>query len=202
MLRLTREGAARLFGRPSIDGLAPGSQGGVLTATLDFVELPTDWAPNVIAILPGSDPKLKTQDVAVGTHNDHVGFTTPVDKDPIKAFNDIRNRLLLANSMNGLGPEMPTTFPVNMDSRSDHDDYAQQGISIACFSTGLHRDYHQWSDEPECIDSPHCAKMWPAPSGHPDPWFSASRSRPAGSCLGRRRWRYRPPASFAPSPWR
>jgi hypothetical protein len=75
-------------------------------------------------ILPGSDPKLKTQDVAVGTHNDHVGFTTPVDEDPIKAFNDIRNRLLLANSMNGLGPEMPTTIPVNMDSRRDHDDYA------------------------------------------------------------------------------
>ncbi len=148
-----------LFGRPSTDGLAPGFKGGVLTATLDFVELSADWAPNVIAILPGSDPKLKAQYVAVGARNDHVGFTTPVDKDSIKVFNDIRNRLLLANNRNGLGPEMPTTIPVNMDSRSDHDDYAQQGISIACFFTGLPRDYRQWSDEPECIDTPHYAKI-------------------------------------------
>ncbi len=115
-LRLTKSGAAKLFGRDNIDGLAPGSKGGLVTATLDFVELPTDWARNVIAILPGSDPKLKAQYVAIGAHNDHVGMTAPVDKDSIKAFNDIRNRLLLANNMNGLGPEVTSTIKVNMDS--------------------------------------------------------------------------------------
>jgi hypothetical protein len=61
------------------------------------VELPTDFARNVIGIIPGSDPKLKSQFVAIGAHNDHVGMTTPVDKDSLKAFNDARNKLLLAN---------------------------------------------------------------------------------------------------------
>ncbi|MBY0490924.1 MAG: M28 family peptidase [Gemmatimonadaceae bacterium] len=116
VLRVTKEGAAKLLGRTSIDGIAAGAKGGIVNATLDFVELPTDWARNVIAILPGSDPKLKAQYVAIGAHNDHVGMTTPVDKDSIKAFNDIRNRLLLGNNMNGLGPEMLSTIKVNMDS--------------------------------------------------------------------------------------
>lgn len=116
VLRVTKDGAARLLGRTSIDGIAAGAKGGIVNATLDFVELPTDWARNVIAILPGSDPKLKAQYVAIGAHNDHVGMTTPVDKDSLKAFNDIRNRLLLANNMNGLGPEMLSTIKVNMDS--------------------------------------------------------------------------------------
>jgi hypothetical protein len=115
-LRLTRNAAARLFGRSSIDGLAPGAKGGVVSANLDFVELPTDWARNVVAILPGSDPTLRHQYVAIGAHNDHVGFTTPVDKDSLKAFNDARNKLLLANNMNGLGPEMLAQIKVDMDS--------------------------------------------------------------------------------------
>jgi len=45
-------------------------------------------ARNVVAILPGSDPKLKSEYVAIGSHNDHVGFNTaPVDHDSIRAFN-------------------------------------------------------------------------------------------------------------------
>ena len=31
-------------------------------------------ARNVVAILPGSDPKLKGEYVALGAHNDHIGF--------------------------------------------------------------------------------------------------------------------------------
>lgn len=87
-----------------------------MNASLDFVELPTDWARNVIGIIPGSDPKLRSQFVAVGAHNDHVGFAAPVDKDSLKAFNDVRNRLLLANEMKPLGPEQIATIRVNMDS--------------------------------------------------------------------------------------
>jgi hypothetical protein len=45
---------------------------------------------NVVAILPGSDPKLKGQYVAIGAHNDHVGFNrTPVDHDSLRAFNAV-----------------------------------------------------------------------------------------------------------------
>ena len=114
--RLTRAGAAQLFKGQPIEALAPGARGGLVSSSLDFVELPTDWARNVIGIIPGSDPKLKAQYVAIGAHNDHVGVTTPIDKDSLKAFNDIRNRLLLANDMKPLGPDQISQIRVNMDS--------------------------------------------------------------------------------------
>src|SRR5262249_13577548 len=72
-IRVTRAAAAKLFGRP-VDGLQPGATGGTVTASLDYVELPSDWARNVVAIIPGSDPVLKNEYVAIGAHNDHVGM--------------------------------------------------------------------------------------------------------------------------------
>lgn len=116
-LHISRAAAAQMFTRRSIDGLAMGNTGGTVTASLDFVELPTDWARNVVAIIPGSDPVLRNQYVAIGAHNDHVGLTaSPVDKDSLKAFNDIRNRMLIANKMLALNPELLGTIRVNMDS--------------------------------------------------------------------------------------
>ncbi|MEP6589657.1 MAG: M20/M25/M40 family metallo-hydrolase [Gemmatimonadota bacterium] len=42
---------------------------------------------NVIAVMPGSDPKLKGEYVVIGAHNDHVGFNTrPVDHDSLKVW--------------------------------------------------------------------------------------------------------------------
>lgn len=115
-IRLTRSAAARLFGRTSIDGLTPGTMGGTVNASLEFVQLPSDYARNVIGVIPGSDPALRGQYVAIGSHNDHVGFAAPVDKDSLKAFNDQRIRLLLANDMRTLTPEQLATIRVNMDS--------------------------------------------------------------------------------------
>ncbi len=115
-LRLTRDAAARLFGVRSVESLALGSRGGTVTASLDYVELPSDYARNVVAIIPGSDPTLKGEYVAIGAHNDHVGITTPVDKDSIKAFNNERNKRLLANQMKALTPEQLGEIRVNMDS--------------------------------------------------------------------------------------
>ena len=70
----------------------------------------------MIGIIPGSDPVLKNQYVAIGAHNDHVGFTTPVDKDSLKAFNDMRIKWMLANNMANPTIEVTTQFKVNMDS--------------------------------------------------------------------------------------
>jgi Zn-dependent M28 family amino/carboxypeptidase len=47
----------------------------------------------------------------------------------------------------------------NIYARSDHYRYAQQGVPIAFFFTGLHGDYHQRTDEPEWIDYPHYARI-------------------------------------------
>lgn len=116
-IRLTRAAAAQLFGRRSVDGIPLGTTGGNVTASLDFIELPTDFARNVVGIIPGSDPVLKYQYVALGAHNDHVGFSnTPVDKDSVKAFNDARNRQLLANNMIQLDQAAIAAIRVNMDS--------------------------------------------------------------------------------------
>ena len=116
-IRLTRDAAARLFTRRSIDGLNPGNTGATVNASLDFIEEPTEWARNVVAMIPGSDPMLKNEYVAIGAHNDHIGMTAAaVDKDSLKAFNDIRNRMLLANKMIALPPEQLATIKVNMDS--------------------------------------------------------------------------------------
>ncbi|CAN5519169.1 hypothetical protein BH09GEM1_BH09GEM1_24910 [soil metagenome] len=116
-IRITRDAAAKLFTRRSIEGLSPGNTGGTVNASLDFIEEPSEWARNVVAVIPGSDPVLKHEYVAIGAHNDHIGMTaTAVDKDSLKAFNDIRNRMLLANKMLAVRPEQLATIRVNMDS--------------------------------------------------------------------------------------
>jgi hypothetical protein len=116
-IRMTREGAAKLFHRTSIDGLVPGGTGGLVTASLDFIEQPSEWARNVVAMIPGSDPVLKHEYVAIGAHNDHVGMRNPpVDKDSLKAFNLVKNRMLLANNMISLTEDQLGTIKVNMDS--------------------------------------------------------------------------------------
>lgn len=116
VIRLTRDAAARLFGVQSVEALAPGTRGGTVNASLDHIEHSADYARNVVAVIPGSDPALAGQYVAIGAHNDHVGFNTPVDKDSIKAFNNERNRRLLANNMLALTPAQLSEIRVNMDS--------------------------------------------------------------------------------------
>ncbi|MEO6864043.1 MAG: M28 family peptidase [Gemmatimonadaceae bacterium] len=47
-------------------------------------------ARNVVGIVRGSDPKLSGEYVALGGHNDHIGFNhRPVDHDSLRFFNHI-----------------------------------------------------------------------------------------------------------------
>ncbi len=78
--------AQALLGR-SIDGMAKGASGGKATLHIRFNE---ESAPgrNVVAILPGSDPVLRNEYVAIGAHNDHIGFRQGgAEHDSLKAFN-------------------------------------------------------------------------------------------------------------------
>jgi hypothetical protein len=71
----------------SLDTLKAGAAGKPISGT---IILRKEQAPgrNVVALLPGSDPVLKNQYVAIGAHNDHIGFNNrPVDHDSIRAFN-------------------------------------------------------------------------------------------------------------------
>ncbi|MEP6621282.1 MAG: M28 family peptidase [bacterium] len=117
VIRITKAAAAQLFTRKSIDGLAAGNGGGIASGSFDYLEMPSDYARNVVAIIPGSDPVLKHQYVAIGAHNDHVGMTAaPVDHDSLKAFNDARNKILLSKNMIALTQAELATIHVNMDS--------------------------------------------------------------------------------------
>ncbi len=66
--------------------------GHVGTAVNGEIRVTQEEAPgrNVIGILRGSDPALRGQYVAIGAHNDHIGFSRrPADHDSVKAFMQI-----------------------------------------------------------------------------------------------------------------
>ena len=79
--------AASLFNGASPKTLAPGAAGNAVGGMIVTHETQAPGR-NVVALLPGSDPKLRGQYVAIGAHNDHVGYNhTPVDHDSLRALN-------------------------------------------------------------------------------------------------------------------
>jgi hypothetical protein len=81
--------AAAMFGKPSSQ-LAVGEAGGTATIRIAYsLEPVADPARNVVGIVPGSDPALKGEYVAIGAHNDHLGVGRPVDHDSIMVFNHV-----------------------------------------------------------------------------------------------------------------
>jgi hypothetical protein len=80
--------AEALVGAP-LSSLKRAAQGRTIQGAVkwDSTQAP---ARNVIGIIPGSDPRLKGEYVAIGAHNDHIGFNhSPVDHDSLRAFNTI-----------------------------------------------------------------------------------------------------------------
>jgi hypothetical protein len=75
----------------SIDSLKTGATGSTVSSTPRFVESPTQYpARNVVAAIRGSDPKLRDEYVAIGAHNDHIGWSTrPVAHDSIYVVNHL-----------------------------------------------------------------------------------------------------------------
>jgi len=89
-LLLSRAAAARIMGTP-LEGLRPGHDGSRVQARVAFIDRPAEApARNVIAILRGSDTRLRNEYVAVGAHSDHIGVTArPVDHDSLRAYNRV-----------------------------------------------------------------------------------------------------------------
>jgi len=89
-LYVTKRTASALLGAP-IDSAKPGALGVTISSTPRFKERPVEYpARNVVAMIPGSDPKLRNEFVAIGAHNDHIGFNhEPVDHDSLRAFNAV-----------------------------------------------------------------------------------------------------------------
>ena len=89
-LVLSPAATTALLGAP-IGSLSRGALGPALSGSVvvraDPLPAP---ARNVVAILPGSDPRLKGEYVALGAHNDHLGLAPhPVDHDSLRAFNRV-----------------------------------------------------------------------------------------------------------------
>ncbi|MEO8908899.1 MAG: M20/M25/M40 family metallo-hydrolase [Gemmatimonadaceae bacterium] len=82
-------------------------------------------ARNVIGIIPGTDPALRGEYVAIGAHNDHLGFrfAGPLDSDSLRAYNVMANRIVEARTHvtpgtpgGGLTPAERASIHVNVDS--------------------------------------------------------------------------------------
>jgi hypothetical protein len=82
---VTRAVADAMLGVP-LASARIGAAGKPVTVALSYRETPAPGMRNVVAILPGSDPTLRGQYVAIGAHSDHIGFDAPVDHDSLYAF--------------------------------------------------------------------------------------------------------------------
>ena len=89
-LYISKRVAEALLGA-NIDSARAGATGSTVTSTPRFVESPTQYpARNVVAVIRGSDPKLRDEYVAIGGHNDHIGWSTsPVAHDSIYVVNHL-----------------------------------------------------------------------------------------------------------------
>jgi hypothetical protein len=119
-LRITPAAAAALLGAP-LDGMALAKSGGTVSANLVLAEQPVpQFARNVIGIIPGSDSTLRGTYVAIGAHNDHVGFNaSPVNHDSARVA--ATAALKMQSSTGELRPitaEQRASIRVGMDSIS------------------------------------------------------------------------------------
>lgn len=113
-VHVSRATAARLLGLDDLDEAQPGREGSALRGSPRFKKVSVE-SYNVVAILPGSDPTLRDEYVAVGSHSDHVGTTDPVDRDSLRAFHlELRRRQLASGG--GVTPSIYASVRVNMDS--------------------------------------------------------------------------------------
>lgn len=248
------EGAARwIAGEFAAMGLEPGGGGGEFIQHYSFrplrvdVVVPPVDAPNVAAVLTGSDPALRNEYVVFSAHMDHVGVLEPdasgdsiyngADDDASgtaavieiaeafaaleeppprstvfllvsgeerglhgsRAYADqppepVASGRMVANlNMDMVGRNWPDTIVAigkehselgatlervnaahpelgmtaiddlwpeeNFYFRSDHFNFARNGVPVLFFFNGTHEDYHRPSDEVELIDAEKGARL-------------------------------------------
>ncbi len=79
----------RIFGKP-LTRLEVGDTGAAVGGALRWIEEPLHYpARNVVALLPGRDPRLAHEYVALVAHSDHLGAGLPMLHDSLAAFNRV-----------------------------------------------------------------------------------------------------------------
>lgn len=118
-IRVTSEGAAALFGGRSVKEIPVGTAGSTLDANLNYNFAPRgELARNVVGIVRGGDPRLRGQYVAIGAHNDHIGFGTKVDHDSAFAMRHavMKGTIRGLDTIRPLTPEERGMIHINVDS--------------------------------------------------------------------------------------
>jgi hypothetical protein len=92
---ITAEMGAALLGVTVDSTIALGTAGKTVRGAVSYGEEPV-VARNVVAILPGSDPALRSTYVAIGAHSDHDPVEAEaVDHDSLRAYNaEVRKKYL------------------------------------------------------------------------------------------------------------
>jgi hypothetical protein len=85
-LYVSDEVAKVMFGGSDPANLPVGTVGRIVRGGVQYTGDPAP-ARNVVAILRGSDPRLRGQYVALGAHNDHLSPSQTVDHDSLRAVN-------------------------------------------------------------------------------------------------------------------
>ena len=90
-LVVTKLSARQILGG-ALDGMPVGTVGHKIVGNLLYDEAPAPTR-NVVAILPGGDPKLRGEYVAIGAHSDHIGLraVAAADHDSLHAYNAQRS---------------------------------------------------------------------------------------------------------------
>ncbi|MGE5091566.1 MAG: M28 family metallopeptidase [Bacillota bacterium] len=116
-LVVTAAAAEKMLGR-ALAGVESGTPGLTLDGAVGFVREPVAHpARNVIAVLRGSDPKLRSQYVSLTAHNDHVGFDhAPVDHDSLRAFDRVVRPMGADSPNRQATPEENAKIRVILDS--------------------------------------------------------------------------------------
>ena len=111
---LSPAGAARLLGKPDTEARIGDAVGRITVDVRSHEEPRVTW--NVVAVIPGSDPALRGQYVAIGAHLDHVGTGRAVDADSVRAWAVARQELRRANGWRAPSREQVAALRVNLDS--------------------------------------------------------------------------------------
>ncbi|HEV2126216.1 MAG TPA: M20/M25/M40 family metallo-hydrolase, partial [Chloroflexota bacterium] len=107
--------AAALIGVPVDSTLPVGTAGRRMFGRIVFEETPLP-SRNVMALLPGSDPRLRGEYVVLGAHADGLGTTRPLDHDSSRAFAVAEQALRRSLGDKPLSEEQRESIRINVDS--------------------------------------------------------------------------------------
>jgi hypothetical protein len=117
VVMLTRAAARQLLGF-SPDSARVGTAAGKGTLTFAFAHAePAAPSRNVVAMVEGSDPRLKAQMVAISAHSDHVGISPEkVDHDSLRLLDVLSRPMGVESNARKLLPDEQAKFTAQLDS--------------------------------------------------------------------------------------